>query len=112
MARGGFRPGAGRPKSALTAREPAQQIDLPPDVKRAARKNNLSPLAYCEAVMNDEGADVARRDRLAIAALPFRHRRMSDEEPSKKEQRDATARKMDTGRFATPAAPKLVVDNA
>jgi hypothetical protein len=57
MPRGGFRPGAGRPKGSKTARP------------------GVAPLEYMLAVMNDVAADDARRDRMAIAAAPFVHAR-------------------------------------
>jgi hypothetical protein len=63
-------------------------------------------------VMNDPGADAARRDRMAIAAAPFVHGRAAEAKPGKKEQQAAAAqRAATTGRFAPPAPPKLVVDN-
>ena len=35
-----------------------------------------TPLAYCLAVMRDESASPARRDRMAVAAIAFLHRRV------------------------------------
>lgn len=63
MPKGGFRPGAGRPKGSRT-------VTLAADPQRAA-----APLAYLLAVMSDPAADPARRDRAAIAALPYLHPR-------------------------------------
>ena len=37
-----------------------------------------TPLHYCLAVMRDESASPARRDRMAIAAVPFLHKRVVD----------------------------------
>ena len=68
MARGGFRPGAGRPKL-----EPALV-----EARRAARKEGVTPLQFMPRVMNDPEADVVRRDRMAIAAAPFCHVRAGD----------------------------------
>jgi hypothetical protein len=39
---------------------------------------DLSPLAYLLSVIRDPGADKARRDRLAIACLPFCHARLAE----------------------------------
>lgn len=61
--RGGFRPGSGRPKGARTIR-------LTPEAA-----GSVSPLAYLAEVMNDPTADPARRDRAAIALLPYLHPR-------------------------------------
>ena len=109
MARGGFRAGAGRPKKA----RPDDAATVPPEVKRAARQAKVSPLEYMLDVMNDADADKQRRDRMAIAAAPFVHARAADVEPGKREQRTARAKAAAaSGRFATPPAPKLVVDNS
>ena len=35
-----------------------------------------TPLAYCLEVMRDKAASPARRDRMAIAAVPFLHQRV------------------------------------
>jgi hypothetical protein len=58
---------------------------LPPDIRKAARASKLSPLDYMLTVMNDESAEVLRRDRMAIAAAPFVHRRAGEIAPSKRE---------------------------
>ena len=63
MARGGYRPGAGRPRGGATLR-------LGREARRAA-----DPLAYLLGVLADEAADPARRDRAAIALLPYLHAR-------------------------------------
>jgi hypothetical protein len=74
MSRGGYRPGAGRPKgSGKQVREPAYLF--PADVKRAAKKAGLTPLEYALRVMSDPGADEARRDRMCFLAMPFMHAR-------------------------------------
>lgn len=63
MAKGGYRPGAGRPKKSATKKA----------VKKEARRLGLSPLEYMLDVMNNPAADETRRDRMAIAAAPFVH---------------------------------------
>jgi hypothetical protein len=85
MARGGYRPGAGRPKSAKTPAALARE-KAPADVKRAARKSGLSPLDYMLAVMNDTEADDARRDRMAVVAAGYVHAKPSDAPKGKKEE--------------------------
>lgn len=65
MARGGFRPGSGRPKKNLENKT----------IKREARKAGMKPLEYMLEVMNDQSVDSTRRDRMAIAAAPFVHAR-------------------------------------
>lgn len=108
MARGGFRPGAGRPKSAKSKTEIGAP---PPDVKKAARKAGMTPLDYMLRVMNDDDADNGRRDRMAIAAAPFVHGRAADlAKPGTKEQAQAAAATAAAGTewdglLTTPAAP-------
>lgn len=80
MARGGLRPGAGRPKGARSIKE----TKIPKDIKRAARKAKQTPLEYMLGVMNDISADDARRDRMAVAAAPYTHSRAGDG-PGKKQ---------------------------
>ena len=93
MARGGYRAGAGRPKSAKSAKA----VVVPADIKSAARKSKLSPLDYMLTVMNDEGADAARRDRMAIAAAPFVHARPGDKPQGKKEAAQEAAQTAGAG---------------
>ncbi len=93
MARGGYRPGAGRPKG---SRAPRETQAVPPDIKAAARKARLSPLDYMLAVMNDEMAEHERRDRMAIAAAPYVHARKTDA-PGKKEEAETAARTAERG---------------
>jgi hypothetical protein len=83
---------------------------LPIDVKKAAAKSKLSPLEYMLEVMNDDEADAARRDRMAVAAAPFVHVRPSEKPEGKKEQRQSAAEKIG-GKFTVPSAPKLIVNN-
>jgi hypothetical protein len=68
-ARGGKRPGAGRPKSAATRR--TQEI-----VERA-NASGESPLEYMLRTMRDAEADQERRDEMARAAAPYMHPRLA-----------------------------------
>lgn len=87
MAKGGFRFGAGRPRGARRRpRESAKVIPL--DIRRAARKLNQTPLEYALGVMDDPGADPARRDRMCAVAMPFVHPKAT-EPPGKKKRADA-----------------------
>jgi len=96
MARGGYRPGAGRPKGALSPVAEARE-KAPADIKRAARKSGMNPLDYMLTVMNDGEADDARRDRMAIAAAPFVHARPGEAAKGKKEAADDAARSAGSG---------------
>ena len=103
MPSGGYRPGAGRPRGSgngkAKAKAPtasaAKPARLPGATVAEARR---LPLAYLLDVMNDPEADVARRDRMAIAAAPFMHDRFAfvanrgDAEPhGKKAQANSAA---------------------
>jgi hypothetical protein len=76
MARGGYRPGAGRPKGSSIPPKPA----------------GLSALAWLLSVVNDPTADPARKDRCAIAALSFQRRDMPGKrETAEQESKTAAA---------------------
>jgi hypothetical protein len=105
MPRGGYRPGAGRPKGSRTLKRALPSPKLPV-VK-------ITPLEYMLAVMNDPNADELRRDKMAIAAAPFMHPRVADNRYGKKdEERDRAAERGESEKYATPPAPpKLVINN-
>ena len=107
MARGGARPGAGRPKKAAGAVPKAR-----PETVNRPRKSlgGLSPLEYMLGVMNDDMADDARRDRMAVAAAPFVHARAEAAAAGKKEQRQAAAEEQGQSgsKYAPPPAPGLM----
>ena len=112
MPRGGFRPGAGRPKkSALKVggKAPAVVPDLPADITGPAVSAGLSPLEYMLAVMRDDGEEDARRDRMAMAAAPYLHQRAA--ELGKKDAAKEAAEAVAGGKFRARAAPKLRVVN-
>jgi phage terminase small subunit len=96
MARGGYRPGAGRPKGARSGK-PASPKSTPTKRGQAAPKppeptgpvppkgGQFSPLDYMLHVLNDPSAGAERRDKMAIAAAPYTHVRPSSAKPGKKE---------------------------
>lgn len=68
----------GRPKGA---------VDKGPRKSRKFAVGNVipggkDPLEYMLAVMNDEKADLFRRDKMAVAAAPYVHVKMTSEEES------------------------------
>lgn len=108
MPRGGLRPGAGRPpKEAKPPKKAAEAKTV------ALAEGQLDPLAYMLSVMNDAGADDARRDRMAIAAAVYVHGKPGDAAQGVKKARQAAGEQIarTSSRFATPMAPKLIVDN-
>lgn len=104
MPRGGYRPGAGRPKTA--------KVQTKVEVRREANKAKMTPLEYMLSVMNDVEAEDGRRDRMAVAAAPFVHARADEGKLGKKAERLGRAEQASSaGKFAVRSAPKLVIDN-
>lgn len=64
MSRGGYRPGAGRPKGAKT-------LKLDKATGAAASGAGRDPLEYLLGVVGDDSADPDLRVRCAVAALPY-----------------------------------------
>jgi hypothetical protein len=106
MSRGGYRPGAGRPKGSKTKVRRIVAAPRRPEVP-------VTPLEYMLAVMSDPNADPLRRDKMAIAAAPFMHPRVADNRYGKKdEERDRAAERGESEKYVTPPAPpKLVINN-
>jgi phage terminase small subunit len=72
MPRGGYRPGAGRPKGSGNASKSEADSD------GGESPTWELPVAYMLRVMNDPTTDAARRDRLAIALAPYLHRKQGE----------------------------------
>ena len=75
MARGGYRPGAGRPRktdapAADRGKAPAE-AKLIEEGKPKARRKKQTPLEYMVDVMNDPDVTEARRDRMALTITPL-----------------------------------------
>lgn len=101
MAKGGYRPGAGRPKGSRNK----TRIETPADIQSAAAYKNMTPLDYMLKVMRDPREDAGRRDRMAIAAAPYCHSRKG-EGLGKKQEKDDKAKAAGGGKFA-PMKPPL-----
>ena len=71
---GGKRPGAGRPKGAVSRANE--------EVRQEAAASGELPLAYMLRIMRDPSQPVGRRDDMARAAAPFCHSRLSSVEHS------------------------------
>ena len=69
MARGGKRPGAGRPKGALNQKT-VEQIE-------AVEEGGITPLDYLLSVMRDEANDVPMRIDAAHKAAPYVHAKLA-----------------------------------
>lgn len=105
MARGGYRPGAGRPRKAEKRSDEQAKESPAPVLPTEAR----TPLEFMLAVMNDPAQSDSRRDRMAIAAAPFVHQKAGEQ--GKKEERAEAAKKASTGKFSAGTPPKLTVVN-
>ena len=77
--RGGFRPGAGRPKS---GNPPI--VEVKAEALSATLAVEILPLQYMLGVMRDPTALTSRRDRMAALAAPYCHARASDAAGGKK----------------------------
>lgn len=70
MARGGARPGAGRPKGA--------RDKLAQEAAEAVKATGMTPLEYLTSIYQDDEADEAKRIEAAKAAAPYVHPRLSN----------------------------------
>lgn len=109
MARGGSRPGAGRPRKEA-GKAPAIKSEADAHKPRKSL-GGLTPLEYMLGLMNDELVEDARRDRMAMAAAPYVHAKAADAAPGKKEQRQEEAEKVAAGKFAPRSGPRLAINN-
>ena len=72
-----------KPLPAKVAAAPVAPVVIPP--------GGQTPLEYMLAVINDQSADQARRDRMAQAAAPYVHPRACSEGEGKKAERQRKA---------------------
>ena len=105
MAKGGYRPGAGRPKGSRSKSK--AKTETMGDIKAAAASENLTPLEFMLKIMRDPNEDADRRARMAIAAAPFCHARKG--EGSGKDDKAERAKKAAAGIYAPGKPPKLEV---
>lgn len=103
------------PKSGVTVQLPVAELKqilgstttqlLPSDTD--IEMTNYTPLEYVLHVMNDPRQPAERRDRLAVAALPFMHNKLG--EGGKREKAADDAKKASSGKFAAAPAPLRAV---
>jgi phage terminase small subunit len=108
MPRGGYRPGAGRPKGSKNKPKQARTAaSAQTTATGTATAEDVDPLSYLLKVMNDPSAEQTRRDRMAIAAAPLVH--VKPTELGKKAKRTEDAKKLlEGGRFAPAQAPLVL----
>jgi len=114
MARGGYRVGAGRPKGSRNKKKEIptnvgkdKQPETPTKPEDKIQISELTPLEHMLAVINDPKADIERKDKMAIAAAPFFHGKLSLK--GKKQDRQEKALKAGSGRFKPGKPPTLKV---
>lgn len=116
MPRGGYRPGAGRPKGKqpkwfpkdkVIDAQPTTNEEIKQEVSSAVSSSDITPLEYMLKVMRDETQPKDRRDRMAALAAPFCHSR-AGEKGGKKQEREAAAKEAGKGRFGAMSGPKVV----
>lgn len=91
-------------KTELAEAAPAKKEAIPASIAAEAAAENLEPLEYMLKVMNDPTAPDERRDKMAVAAAPFVHRR-TGEKGGKKGDRAEAAKRAAAGKFAPGVAP-------
>ena len=104
MSSGGYRPGSGRPRVDINSLVSTEYMPKPCDNSECERK---SPLEYLVDLYNDVTIDPQRRDRAAIAALPFVHRHMA--KMTKAEEKQDLLDAVCDDRFLPPVVPKRQV---
>ena len=101
MARGGVRPGAGRPAGSATKRTR--------EIADAAAESGQTPLEFLLSVMRDPGYDEAKRIDAAKAAAPYVHARLASVEVGNKDDKpfEQVMRWASSKEEATPDPSKL-----
>lgn len=123
---GGFRPGSGRKPSKISAaaRQLAEAlaadargtipVPVGPDGEPIKQRKFKDSLSYAMAVINDPTVSPDRKDRLAIAAMPYQHGKIAEKPMGKKEQQARDAQSAGSGSdwndlMAKPMTPRLKV---
>jgi hypothetical protein len=96
VARGGVRPGAGRPKGAATVKTR--------EIANAAIESGLTPLDYLLSILRDANAEQNVRIDAAKAAAPYVHPRLSTVDVGNKDDKafEQVIRWAQTDSEATP----------
>lgn len=103
MPRGGYRPGAGRPKGSKN-KKTVQKLAI----QQRAADANMTPLEFMLKVMNDPNADERIRAQMAYYAAPYVHPK-ADKLAGKKEALEEKAKAAGKGRFTPSQPPSLKV---
>jgi phage terminase small subunit len=110
MPRGGFRPGAGRPRKhpkRTQKRRKKPEVVAQVEQKPASQEpvGTDEPLEVMLKIMRDPNADPDLRARMAIAAAPYCHPKMGEQ--GKKDQKNEAAKRV-ASKFtaSTPPPPR------
>lgn len=82
--------------------------EMGPEEAKNAAAENLDPLTYGLRVMNDPNESKDRRDRMAIALLPYTTARVGEKQ-GKKDEKAERAKKAASGKYAPAPAPLKLV---
>lgn len=120
---GGYRPGSGRKPSkisaaarqlaeALVADTRTATVPVGPDGEPLKQRKFKDSLSYAMSVINDPTVPGDRKDRLAIAAMPFQHAKIAEKPIGKKEQQARDAKSAGNGSdwddlMAKPLTPRM-----
>ncbi|HYF88986.1 hypothetical protein [Azospirillum sp.] len=108
MARGGFRPGAGRKKTAGTEAPKSKEIrEVSAVLERfdPASAEFQNAEEFLMAVVNSPDVEIKERLTAAVAVLPYQKPKMGEQGMGKKEQKAEAAKSRATGKFAPPPPP-------
>lgn len=134
MARGGFRPGAGRPKGtgkggsgrkakkehratklANAAESVLKQAIAGADEPKLPKFQNALEFAMAAINGSVDGVEMGDKVRLAIAAMPFQAPKLAEKPVSQGQKRSEKIKDGSSGKYAAPpppgGRPKVVVDN-
>lgn len=108
MARGGYRPGAGRKKKEPAFISKKEEVQQKLDDIKAEKYCGTDAKLFCESLLSDPGVDQRTKIQVANILLPYQHSRKG-EGAGKKEEQGERAKNAGRGRFAPSAPPKLAV---
>lgn len=95
------------PKDGAKVQVPLEDLKriMNPEPDVPVEMTSFTPLEYALHVMNDPRESKDRRDRLAVAAMPYVHAKVG--EGGKKEKQADNAKKASVGKFAIAQPPRL-----
>jgi hypothetical protein len=92
MARGGSRPGAGRPAGLpMVSRRVREIAAVIKAGKDRGEVTHATALEFAMSVINDPAEPIEAKIRLAVAAMPFQHAKLEPRPIGKKEEAAAAA---------------------